>query len=126
MYHILDDFRCFINDLLAVPASQLSLLAEVRTLIAPHDLERFDGQVLHREMEAWRARHGGPGLLHPDSICVTHPEGHIPSAGQLTPAVSCYKARRMKHLKACFCALTADFHSCHNPIISLNILLLGI
>ncbi|XP_048043273.1 whirlin [Megalobrama amblycephala] len=72
--------------------AKLSLLAEVRTLIAPHDLEGFDGQVLHREMEAWRARHGGSGLLHPDSICVTHPEGHIPSACQLTPAVSCYKS----------------------------------
>ncbi|XP_067294992.1 whirlin isoform X2 [Pseudorasbora parva] len=70
--------------------AKLSLLAEVRTLIAPQDLERFDGQVLHREMEAWRARHGGPGLLHPDSICVTHPEGHISSACQLTPAVLGY------------------------------------
>lgn len=84
------------NDLLAVPASQLSLLAEVRTLIAAQDLERFDGQVLHREMEAWRARHAGPGLLHPDSISVTHPEGHVPSVCQLTPAVTSYN-------KACGC-----------------------
>uniref|UniRef100_A0A8C1Z885 Whirlin b n=1 Tax=Cyprinus carpio TaxID=7962 RepID=A0A8C1Z885_CYPCA len=70
--------------------AKLSLLAEVRTLIAPQDLERFDGQVLHREMEAWRARHGGLGLLHPDSICVTHAEGHIPAACQLTTAVPGY------------------------------------
>ncbi|XP_026102644.1 whirlin-like [Carassius auratus] len=70
--------------------AKLSLLAEVRTLIAPQDLERFDGQVLHREMEAWRARHGGSGLLHTDSVCITHPEGHIPAACQLTTAVPSY------------------------------------
>ncbi|TRY94032.1 hypothetical protein DNTS_011948 [Danionella cerebrum] len=52
--------------------AKLSLLAEVRTLIAPQDLERFDSQVLNREMDAWRARHGGL-----DSIC-------IPSASQKT------------------------------------------
>uniref|UniRef100_A0A9J7Y5U2 Whirlin b n=1 Tax=Cyprinus carpio carpio TaxID=630221 RepID=A0A9J7Y5U2_CYPCA len=70
--------------------AKLSLLAEVRTLIVPQDLERFDGQVLHREMEAWRARHGASGLLHPDSICVPRPEGHIPAACQLTTAVPSY------------------------------------
>ncbi|KAK2912112.1 hypothetical protein Q8A67_004245 [Cirrhinus molitorella] len=70
--------------------AKLSLLAEVRTLIAPQDLERFDGQVLHREMEAWRARHAAQGLLRPDSICVTHPEGHSPAACQLTAAVPAY------------------------------------
>ncbi|KAG1958766.1 whirlin [Pimephales promelas] len=70
--------------------AKLSLLAEVRTLIAAQDLERFDGQVLQHEMEAWRARHAGPGLLHPDSICVTHPEGHVPSVCQLTSAVPGY------------------------------------
>lgn len=90
------------NDLLAVPAPQLSLLAEVRTLIASQDLERFDGQVLHREMEAWRARHGGPGLLHPDPICITHPEGHIPAVCQLTTAVPGYsKARGCASINWC-------------------------
>ncbi|XP_051552466.1 whirlin-like isoform X2 [Myxocyprinus asiaticus] len=67
--------------------AKLSLLAEVRTLISPQELKRFDRQVLHLEMEAWRTRHGGPGLLHPDSICVSHPELHTPSACQMTPAV---------------------------------------
>ncbi|XP_055055245.2 whirlin isoform X1 [Misgurnus anguillicaudatus] len=72
--------------------AKLSLLAEVRTLIAPKDLERFDGQVLNREMEAWRARHGGPGLLHPDSISITLPEGHSPTC-QLKPSVpTCNKS----------------------------------
>lgn len=71
--------------------AKLSLLAEVRTLVAPQDLERFDGQVLLREMEAWRARHGGQGLLHPDSICITQPEGLVPSpACQMNTAGSGY------------------------------------
>ncbi|XP_056602282.1 whirlin [Triplophysa dalaica] len=66
--------------------AKLSLLAEVRTLIAPKDLERFDGQVLNRELEAWRSRHAGSGLLHPDSLCISHPEGHVPAC-QMTPSV---------------------------------------
>lgn len=70
--------------------AKLTLLAEVRTLIAVQDLERFDGQVLHREMEAWRARHGGLGLLHPDSICISHPESHGLSACQLTAPAAGY------------------------------------
>ncbi|XP_036454462.1 whirlin [Colossoma macropomum] len=70
--------------------AKLTLLAEVRTLVAAQDLERFDGQVLHREMEAWRARHGGLGLLHPDSICISHPESHAPSACQLTAPATGY------------------------------------
>lgn len=60
---------------------QLTLLAEVRALIAPQDLERFDGQVVHHEMEAWRVRHGGLGLLHHNkTICSSHPEGLVSNA----------------------------------------------
>ncbi|XP_049326273.1 whirlin [Astyanax mexicanus] len=70
--------------------AKLTLLAEVRMLIAVQDLERFDGQVLHREMEAWRARHGGLGLLHPDSICISHPESHGLTACQLTAPATGY------------------------------------
>ncbi|XP_053085161.1 whirlin [Pangasianodon hypophthalmus] len=65
--------------------AKLTLLAEVRVLIAPQDLERFDGQVVHHEMEAWRVRHGGLGLLHhAKPICSSHPEGHVPTACQMT------------------------------------------
>ncbi|KAI2664717.1 Whirlin [Labeo rohita] len=86
--------------------AKLSLLAEVRALIAPQDLERFDGQVLHREMEAWRARHGGQGLLHPDTICITHPEGHIPAACQLTTAVPGYNKAPLFRLTSTVPAIT--------------------
>ncbi|XP_060763368.1 whirlin [Neoarius graeffei] len=71
--------------------AKLTLLAEVRTLIAPQDLERFDGQVVHHEMEAWRVRHGSLGLLHhAKPICSSHPEGHVPTACQLTASAMGY------------------------------------
>ncbi|XP_053466799.1 whirlin [Ictalurus furcatus] len=71
--------------------AKLTLLAEVRALIAPQDLERFDGQVVHHEMEAWRVRHGGLGLLHhAKAICSSHPEGHVPTACQLTASAMGY------------------------------------
>ncbi|XP_066514481.1 whirlin-like [Hoplias malabaricus] len=65
--------------------AKLTLLAEVRTLIAAQDLERFDGQVLHREMEAWRARHGGLG-----SICISHTENHAPAGCSLSAPATGY------------------------------------
>uniref|UniRef100_A0A8C7TK47 Whirlin b n=1 Tax=Oncorhynchus mykiss TaxID=8022 RepID=A0A8C7TK47_ONCMY len=50
--------------------AKLSLLSEVRTLVAPQDLEVYDGLVLHREREALKAWHGETGTLHPHSHCV--------------------------------------------------------
>lgn len=70
---------------------QLTLLAEVRTLIAPQDLERFDGRVVHHEMEAWRVRHGGLSLLHHTKpMYSSHPEGHVSPACQLTASAMGY------------------------------------
>nr|XP_033946542.1 whirlin-like [Pseudochaenichthys georgianus] len=45
--------------------AKLSMLADVRSLVAPLDLELYDRLVLHREREAHQAWHGGPGVLHP-------------------------------------------------------------
>ncbi|XP_053337642.1 whirlin [Clarias gariepinus] len=70
--------------------AKLTLLAEVRALIAPQDLERFDGQVVHHEMEAWRARHGSLGLVHTKSLHSSHPESHVPTACQLTASAMGY------------------------------------
>uniref|UniRef100_A0A4W4GWH4 PDZ domain-containing protein n=1 Tax=Electrophorus electricus TaxID=8005 RepID=A0A4W4GWH4_ELEEL len=65
--------------------AKLTLLAEVRALIATQDLERFDGQVMLHEMEAWRARHEDLGPpQHPDAICASHPEIHDPVLCQMT------------------------------------------
>ncbi|XP_052335905.1 whirlin-like [Oncorhynchus keta] len=45
--------------------AKLSLLSEVRSQVAPQELELYDGLVLHREREALKAWHGGMGSLHP-------------------------------------------------------------
>lgn len=57
-------------NLLTVSPLQLSLLSEVRSLVALQDLELYDGLVLHREREALKAWHGEKGTLHPHSRCV--------------------------------------------------------
>ncbi|KAK5870473.1 hypothetical protein PBY51_003415 [Eleginops maclovinus] len=49
--------------------AKLSMLSEVRSLVAPQDLELYDRLVLHREREAHQALHGGPGVLHPQGQC---------------------------------------------------------
>ncbi|XP_042565364.1 whirlin [Clupea harengus] len=57
--------------------AKFSLLSEVRGLVSPQDLERFDGMVLRREIEALKARQGGAGAaaLHPDSYSmVSYPD----------------------------------------------------
>ncbi|KAG5840832.1 hypothetical protein ANANG_G00192860 [Anguilla anguilla] len=52
-----------------------SLLSEIRALVAPQDLERYDGLVLRREVEAVRARQERAGGLNPDSCsAVSFPE----------------------------------------------------
>lgn len=63
------------------PFFQLSMLSEVRSLVAPQDLELYDGLVLHCEREAHQAWHGGLGVLHPQShgnhiAPVIHDAGH--------------------------------------------------
>ncbi|XP_034064205.1 whirlin isoform X1 [Gymnodraco acuticeps] len=49
--------------------AKLSMLADVRSLVAPLDLELYDRLVLHREREAHQAWHGGPGVLHLQGYC---------------------------------------------------------
>ncbi|KAM4635734.1 whirlin [Polymixia lowei] len=57
--------------------AKFSLLSEVRGLVTPQDLERFDGMVLRREIQALKARQGPAGAtgLHPDSLSmVSYPD----------------------------------------------------
>ncbi|KAL2099516.1 hypothetical protein ACEWY4_003910 [Coilia grayii] len=57
--------------------AKFSLLSEVRGLVTPQDLERFDGMVLRREIDALKARQGGAGAaaLQPDSYSmVSYPD----------------------------------------------------
>lgn len=48
---------------LSRPPLQFSLLSEVRSIISPQDLDRFDHLVLRREIESMKARQPpGPGV----------------------------------------------------------------
>ncbi|XP_034548123.1 whirlin-like [Notolabrus celidotus] len=66
--------------------AKLSMFAEVRSMVAPQDLELYDRLVLHREREAHQAWHGGIGVMHPqahftNAAPVVHDPGHgLPSA----------------------------------------------
>uniref|UniRef100_A0A1A8R226 Deafness, autosomal recessive 31a n=2 Tax=Nothobranchius TaxID=28779 RepID=A0A1A8R226_9TELE len=57
--------------------AKFSLLSEVRGLVTPQDLERFDGLVLRREIQALKARQGTAGATtqQPDSLSmVSYPD----------------------------------------------------
>uniref|UniRef100_A0A3Q3B6H2 Whirlin a n=1 Tax=Kryptolebias marmoratus TaxID=37003 RepID=A0A3Q3B6H2_KRYMA len=55
--------------------AKFSLLSEVRGLVTPQDLERFDGMVLRREIQALKARQGPAGTVQPDSLSmVSYPD----------------------------------------------------
>ncbi|XP_047426696.1 whirlin isoform X1 [Mugil cephalus] len=57
--------------------AKFSLLSEVRGLVTPQDLERFDGLVLRREIQALKARQGTAGAtaMQPDSMSmVSYPD----------------------------------------------------
>uniref|UniRef100_A0A3P9M6K2 Whirlin b n=1 Tax=Oryzias latipes TaxID=8090 RepID=A0A3P9M6K2_ORYLA len=64
--------------------AKLSMLSEVRSLVAPHDLEIYDRLVQHREKEARQAWQGGLGVLHPSSQ--GSPADTTPSTRSITPA----------------------------------------
>nr|XP_057920908.1 whirlin isoform X3 [Doryrhamphus excisus] len=57
--------------------AKFSLLSDVRGLVTPQDLERFDGMVLQREIQALKARQGTAAAtaLQPDSLSmVSYPD----------------------------------------------------
>uniref|UniRef100_A0A3Q2ZI97 Whirlin b n=1 Tax=Kryptolebias marmoratus TaxID=37003 RepID=A0A3Q2ZI97_KRYMA len=60
--------------------AKLSMLSEVRSLVAPHDLELYDRLVLHHEREAHQTWQGGLGVLHPPGHC-NHAASVIQTAG---------------------------------------------
>ncbi|XP_038868886.1 whirlin-like [Salvelinus namaycush] len=78
--------------------AKLSLLSEVRSQVAPQELELYDGLVLHREREALKAWHGGIGSLHPAhpySRCLhTEPSA---SHSHSNPATLCSAKQECSH-----------------------------
>uniref|UniRef100_A0A3Q2FZ95 Whirlin b n=1 Tax=Cyprinodon variegatus TaxID=28743 RepID=A0A3Q2FZ95_CYPVA len=61
--------------------AKLSMLSEVRSLVAPQDLEVYDNLVLHRQREAHQAWQGGHRVLHPPGHC-DHAGPTLHDAGQ--------------------------------------------
>ncbi|XP_036383307.1 whirlin [Megalops cyprinoides] len=65
--------------------AKFSLLSEVRGLVAPQDLEAFDGLILQHEIEALKVRQGGPGALNPDTFSmISFPDTLSSAASFLT------------------------------------------
>ncbi|XP_052392628.1 whirlin-like isoform X2 [Carassius gibelio] len=54
--------------------AKFSLLSEVRGLVAPQDVERFDGLVLRREIEALKARQGAGAGFQDSFSMVSYPD----------------------------------------------------
>ncbi|XP_026052255.1 whirlin-like [Carassius auratus] len=54
--------------------AKFSLLSEVRGLVTPQDVERFDALVLRREIEALKARQGGGAGFQDSSSMVSYPD----------------------------------------------------
>ncbi|XP_028981026.2 whirlin isoform X2 [Esox lucius] len=76
--------------------AKFSLLSEVRGLVTPQDLERFDGMVLRREIQALKARQGGAGAaaLHPDSLSVvSYPDTMASSSASYMTSTTLSSAR---------------------------------
>ncbi|XP_014894662.1 whirlin isoform X1 [Poecilia latipinna] len=67
--------------------AKLSLLSEVRSLVAPQDLEVYDSLVLHHQREAHQAWQGGLRVLHPSGHC-SHAALVIHDAGQISHPVA--------------------------------------
>ncbi|XP_019744338.1 whirlin isoform X2 [Hippocampus comes] len=76
--------------------AKFSLLSEVRGLVAPQDLERFDGLVLRREIQALKARQGAAGAptLQPDSLsAVSYPDALTSSSASVATNTTLSSAR---------------------------------
>uniref|UniRef100_A0A674DTS8 Whirlin n=1 Tax=Salmo trutta TaxID=8032 RepID=A0A674DTS8_SALTR len=76
--------------------AKFALLSEVRGLVTPQDLERFDGMVLRREIQALEARQGGVGAaaLHSDSISmVSYPDTLASSSASYMTSATLSSAR---------------------------------
>ncbi|XP_027890681.1 whirlin isoform X1 [Xiphophorus couchianus] len=67
--------------------AKLSLLSEVRSLVAPQDLEVYDRLVLHHQREAHQAWQGGLRVLHQSGHC-SHAGLVIHDAGQISHPVA--------------------------------------
>lgn len=73
------------------------MLMEVRSLVAPQDLEMYDRLVLHQEREAHQVWHGGLGVLHPQGLC-NHAAPGSHDGGQGIPAMVGHLATKTQNV----------------------------
>ncbi|XP_027881890.1 whirlin isoform X2 [Xiphophorus couchianus] len=76
--------------------AKFSLLSEVRGLVTPQDLERFDGLVLRREIQALKARQGTAGAANaqPDRLSmVSFPDTLTSSSASFLTSTTLSSAR---------------------------------
>ncbi|XP_055730132.1 whirlin isoform X2 [Salvelinus fontinalis] len=76
--------------------AKFALLSEVRGLVTPQDLERFDGMVLRRGIQALEARQGcaSAAALHSDSISmVSYPDTLASSSASYMTSTTLSSAR---------------------------------
>ncbi|XP_061656969.1 whirlin [Syngnathoides biaculeatus] len=99
--------------------AKFSLLSEVRGLVSPQDLERFDGLVLRHEIQSLKARQGTPGVptFQPDSLSmVSYPDTLTSSSASYMTNTTLSSARDDS---------VVDAHQ-QDPLESLNTLLADI
>ncbi len=77
---------------------QFSLLSEVRGLVTPQDVERFDGLVLRREIEALKARQGGGAGFQDSFSMVSYPDTLASSSASFMTNTTLSSARVRKNI----------------------------
>uniref|UniRef100_A0A3B5ANZ1 Whirlin-like n=1 Tax=Stegastes partitus TaxID=144197 RepID=A0A3B5ANZ1_9TELE len=104
--------------------AKLSMLSEVRSLVAPEDLELYDRLVLHREREAHMTWYGGLGVLHSQGLC-NHPAsvisdtGHTVSSLKSLPTTHQHSPTSAQHAYAGashHTSLNALHHTCQSSL----------
>ncbi|KAG1943397.1 whirlin [Pimephales promelas] len=77
--------------------AKFSLLSEVRGLVTPQDVERFDGLVLKREIEALKARQGGGAGFQDSFSMVSYPDTLASSSASFMTNTTLSSARDEVH-----------------------------
>uniref|UniRef100_A0A673I5C4 Whirlin n=1 Tax=Sinocyclocheilus rhinocerous TaxID=307959 RepID=A0A673I5C4_9TELE len=78
--------------------AKFSLLSEVRGLVAPQDVERFDGLVLRREIEALKARQGGGAGFQDSFSMISYPDTLASSSASFMTNTTLSSARVRRNI----------------------------
>ncbi|XP_048859520.1 whirlin isoform X1 [Brienomyrus brachyistius] len=98
--------------------AKFSLMSEVRSLVAPHDIERFDGLVLYHEIEAIKARQAGADSLNANPYSTMAYRGCLSSHSTLRKSSTIGSVRTCSRLHGSSEALSVSHNAL--PDISLD------